>query len=675
MSQLAQVKPLLKQAPKEQAQYAIAHGKLYNKQHNYKEAIALLRTSYANYIQVPKPDPALRRSLLRLLFNAYKWDRNWTAAAQYLDEWLQLKTGKDSAVVYKNWGIILARQQQHEQALVLYEKGLAIATHHQEYDLQGTIALNMGNAYYSTDHWKKAIYYYTLSAEIKEQLGDESMLALIHNNIAGVYQDQRRYDESLGYYEKNQLYYQRIQDSVRLGMTWVNMGLVHILQKKHKEGIELLLMALPQIADKQYITTQLAAHLNLGFAYVEIKNYPLAMQYLQLAEEVAIAEKDDYSMLIITNLYGFCFLKLEKYQLAYEYYQKALQLGQELEQLDEQAIALSGLHEVEQARQNYQAALSYLEQYQTIHDSLQTLQTDKQLLELQEKYNTEQKEKEIATLNIQNQNAELENQLQKRQLRSLITTASLVGLVLVLLAGFLAYRQRQQKKLLTQTKALHNEKVNQLIDKQELQTLDAVLEAQQEERKTLAKDIHDTLGSFLATLKYQHEAGKDAAIDQAQHQIMETLIDQACSEVRSISHQMATGEGVNFELTHALEQLVLRIKNTQQFDIDFQHFGDGEGLSQKEELLVYRIVQELLSNILKHAAASQANVQLNQGETEWTIIVEDNGKGFEQTKPLNEGLGLRSVAERIQQLNGQLNVDSMPGRGTTVIVTLPIDYV
>lgn len=659
--------------PEEQVQYGASQGHLYIMERNYKEAAVVLKNSYEAYLNLPQPNQTLRRTLLKRLVYAYNKERNEEAAVQYLVEWLQLRTAKDSTIVYNHWGTILARQQQFEEALVFYEKSLGLATSHQEHNLEGNILLDIGNAYFGKKHWTKAIYYYTLSAEIKERLGDEARLAALHNNIAGIYHHQGYYDKSLEYYQKNENYYKKRQDSVQLAVVWANMGSVMISQGKYEDGIELVRAAIPILnTTQQYERVLLIAHLNLGLAYVQINNYPLAMQYLQFAEEAAIDQEDNSSLMTISNLYGFCFFKLERYNLAIEYYQKALQLGQDLDDLDEQATALSGLHKVEQARQNYQAALNYLEQYQIIHDSAQTLQTDERLLDLQEKYNSEQKEKEIATLNIKNQNAELENQLQKRQLHSLITTASLVGLVLLLLAGFLAYRQRQQKTLLAQTKALHNEKVNQLIDKQELQTLDAVLEAQQEERKTLAKDIHDTLGSFLATLKYQHEAGKDAASDPTQYQIMETLIDQACSEVRAISHQMATGEGVNFELTHALEQLVLRIKNTQQFDIDFQHFGEGEGLSQKEELLIYRIVQELLSNILKHASATQASVQLNQGEAEWTVVVEDNGKGFDHKKPLNEGLGLNSVAERIQQLNGQLNVDSMPGRGTTVIVTLPI---
>ena len=450
------------------------------------------------------------------------------------------------------------------------------------------------------------------------------------------------------------------------------MASVEVLQKKYTAAIQHLKAALPYLKAQPEAPIRLVAYLNLALAYSESGKYALALQYLQQADALAKAQEDPYSMVSVANLYGACLFYLKEYTEAIVYYKEALTLACELGLLKEQNSALYGLYETEQALKNYPSALDYLEQYQIIHDSIQTLQTDEQLLELQEKYDTEQKEKEIVTLSIKNQNAELENQLQKRRIRSLISTASLVGLVLVLLAGFLAYRQHQQKKLLAQTQALHHEKVNQLMDKQALQTLDTVLAAQQEERKTLAKDIHDTLGSFLATLKYQHEAGKAAAGDPTQHQIMETLIDQAAGEVRSIAHQMATGEGVHFNLIHALEQLVLRIKNTQQFDINFQHFGDGEGRSQNEELLLYRIVQELLSTILKHAAATQASIQLNQGDTEWTVIVEDNGKGFEQNPSKPKGLGLQSIAERVQQLNGQFNIDSTPGRGTTMIVTIPI---
>jgi signal transduction histidine kinase len=218
--------------------------------------------------------------------------------------------------------------------------------------------------------------------------------------------------------------------------------------------------------------------------------------------------------------------------------------------------------------------------------------------------------------------------------------------------------------------------VTQIINQQEIEVLDAVVDAQQKERKGIAKEIHDTLGSFLATLKYQHEAGKDLSnqdpSNQVQHELMEKLISQTATEIRSIAHQMATGEKFDFNLQAAISQLVDRIRNTQQFDLQFNYWGKEFSQNRELDLTIYRVTQELLSNVLKHAQASEAILQINQNEEEITLMVEDNGLGFVSDSEPSKGLGLRSIRERIQKINGQVNIDSHPQKGTTIILTIPI---
>ncbi len=669
--QLQQAKALLNNHnyPLEHVRWSLFTGKLAYSQRNYESALIHLGKGYQ---ACPTSLLQWKRDFLVYLAKVQQRTGNWEAAEHYLRARLALNTAEDSILAFDKLGTLYAQQQNFVAALPFYEKSFALAQQQQDNQRESRAALNIGNIHLIEERWGKAVDYYMKSGALKEKVGDEAGLAILHNNIAAIYKDQERYQESLDYYKKSQAYYERVQDSVELAKTWVNIAVLNVLQQNFQAAIELLRAALPILDNAQDASTLLIARLNMGFAYSKVGKYQVALNYLELAEQEAQRQDDWYSMTAITNLYGGCYYYLQAYDKAIQYHRKALRLGEELELLMEQKTALFGLYESEQHRKNYKVALEWLSAYNVIDDSLTTLQTDRQLVELQEQYEAQEKEREIDRLNIENQNVELANALQARKINLLLVIAVFVGLLLILLSLFFFYRQQQQKIVWTQAQELHKEKVNQLMDKQALTTLDAVLGAQQKERKSLAKEIHDTLGSFLATIKYQHEAGQ-AADDPAQYHIMAGLIEQACDEVRSIAHQMATGERFNFDLMTAIEDLVERIKNTQQFAIEFQYFGTGGELSQKNELLLYRIVQELFSNILKHAQATQATLQINQSETEWTVIVEDNGSGFDKEQ-VDNGLGLKSISERVEELQGQWELDTSVGRGTTVVLTIPSDF-
>jgi signal transduction histidine kinase len=673
--QLAVAKQLLKNTTdhKTTTHFFLVKGKVAYAQKQYEPAAEWFQKGLES---CPASAVALQRNLLSYMAKTLQRSNRTAEVEPYLWARLALQTGEDSTIVFSKLGTLQARQQQYAAALYYYKQSLSLAHRRQDYERESRAALNIGNIHLIEGRWKQAIASYTSSGALKKKLGDEKGLAILHNNIAAIYKDQERYQESLEYYEKSRLYYESKGDTLELAKTWINTAVIKILLKDFEKGIELLRRALPIVNEAQDAATRLVLHINMALAYKNLEKYQLALNYLQTAEQEAHEQGDWYAKVNIANLYGHCYWALEAYGEALTAYREAWQLGQELEVLTEQHIALFGLYRTARAQGNYQASLDWLETYNSINDSIHYLQTNQQLLDLQEKYDAQQKEQQIERLQVSNRNIELENALQAKRINLLVLLGFFVGALLLLLSLFVWYRQRQQKIVLAQEKVLHKEKVNQLMDKQALHTLNAVLSAQQRERQQLAKEIHDTLGSFLATIKYQHEAGKSPTHNStdAQYKIMEGLIEEACAEVRSIAHQMATGERLSFDLMQALEELIERIKRTQQFDIEFHYFGQGPELSQSQELLLYRILQELFSNILKHAEADQATLQINQSETEWTIVVEDNGKGFAAAAKTS-GLGLKSVAERIEELQGHLEIDSHLGRGTTLVLTIPCERV
>lgn len=660
--------------PTEQVRLFFIEGNIAYSQYKDADAISLFKEGLLlskQYYPELCSDFCIKLSFL------HSYQALYLEAEKYLEEGLSCtKEIAKKIQLYTQLGNLHAKQQQYVKALDIYQKNIPLAQSiHSEIEISKAL-LNIGNIHLSKNDWVLALEFYLKSADLKEKIDDQEGLAILHQNIAAIYEKQVRYNKSIEYYIKCQDYYTTTEDSASLAEIWVNMGLINIVQEKYQSAIKLLNKTLTTLQAYPNPEIILIAQLNLGFSYTELGNYQKSAYYLNLAKKVAIARKDDASLVSIHNLNAANFFYLKDYQLAIQHYEKALLLSQQIGLLDKQEFALFGLYESNEYLGKTKEALVWHKQYVSIKDSLYNIATSNKLAELQEQYDSKQKAQDIKQLNIENKNIALESKLKTKQLNQFFLIIVLGALVMLFL-GFIGwYRNKQQQERIVHTKALHEKKVTQMINQQEIEVLDAVVDAQQKERKGIAKEIHDTLGSFLATLKYQHEAGKDLsnqnAADQEQHQLMEKLISQTATEVRSIAHQMATGEKFDFNLQAAISQLVERIRNTQQFDLQFNYWGNAFSIGRELELTIYRVTQELLSNVLKHAQASEATLQISQNEEEITIMVEDNGLGFSIDPDQAKGLGLHSIRERIQKVNGQVKIDAHPKRGTTIILTIPL---
>jgi signal transduction histidine kinase len=592
-----------------------------------------------------------------------------------LDAALANGNNRDAIKASNNLGNYYARFQDYEIALKYYEQSLKLSTKFRNKKGESRAFLNIGNIHIIEGDWLKAIEYYVSSAEIKEELGDLAGIAIIHNNIGSIYHEQKRFEESIRYFKKSAGYYRSSQDSAKLAEVLLNMGVTRVSQGNPKDGIDLLKTSLQLLDTLTQAPIVLTAKLNIAIAHIELGEYELALNDLNEAELDALKSDDQFSLMFIWNLAGASYFFLEDYSNAIVNYQKSYALAQELELLKDQKKALFGLYEAAQEKGNYEVSLKWFEKYAVIKDSMFNIASREKLLELEEEYESKQKANEISNLTIEKKNILLENQLKSKQLNLSLLSIAIVVLLGVLITLYFVFRTRKQKAQMVYADALNKEQVNKLMSEQEIATLEAVFQTQQKERKKLSKDIHDTLGSYLATLKYQHESSEPtekSALAKDKFDTTSNLIAQACEEVRSISHQMATGEGMDFSLLPALEQLVQRLRTTQQFELEFNHFGNEMDLSRDTELMLYKIAQELLSNILKHAHATLVTLQLNGDAEGVTLMIEDNGVGFDPNQKALHGIGLSNVLERVEHADGRLDINSGVNRGTTILIALPL---
>ncbi|NND32208.1 MAG: sensor histidine kinase, partial [Saprospiraceae bacterium] len=197
----------------------------------------------------------------------------------------------------------------------------------------------------------------------------------------------------------------------------------------------------------------------------------------------------------------------------------------------------------------------------------------------------------------------------------------------------------------------------------------------EEERGRIAKDLHDSLGSLLATIK-GHSSALEYEVKQLSnlqnYQKTNHLIDEACDEVRRISHNMMPQALISNGLVDALRDLTDNYASTSGWKITFDVVGMKHRLSENYELMIFRIVQELMANIARHAVAQQVLFQMIWKENNLHITVEDDGRGFKLDNGKESGLGMRSIRSRVAYLNGEVEIDSVPGEGTTVSINIPI---
>jgi signal transduction histidine kinase len=205
----------------------------------------------------------------------------------------------------------------------------------------------------------------------------------------------------------------------------------------------------------------------------------------------------------------------------------------------------------------------------------------------------------------------------------------------------------------------------------------ALFFGEEKERKRVAQDLHDGMGSLLSTLKLNAESidlsskklEKNEAI--AYQNVLE-MIDKACTELRNISHNLMPSSLEHFGLKITLESLIERINSNGGTHFSFQIFNLEEKIDAQIEINIYRIILELVNNIIKHAKAKKASIQLIFENQLIMLITEDDGIGFNYSNQKVPGTGLLNIKSRTESMNGKINIDSKESRGTTIIIEIPI---
>jgi signal transduction histidine kinase len=316
-------------------------------------------------------------------------------------------------------------------------------------------------------------------------------------------------------------------------------------------------------------------------------------------------------------------------------------------------------------------AYSWLKKYNQLTDSLNETRLRKDINELEVKFRNAENQKKIVELHAANSKANLT--VKNNRLMSWLFAIISFALLLILIFGWIVYRNA--KKMSVQKEITHHQELKDLKQQEEIKLTKAMLQGQEEERKRIARDLHDGLGGMLAGIKLNLS---EFAISQAEDrdESLDPIINQldtSVTELRRIAHNMMPETLLKFGLETSLRDLC-NAMTTSTIAIHFQAYGMMNDLVMQEQISVYRIIQELLGNAVKHANATQILLQCSYAEGSFLITIEDDGIGFDVKELENKtGMGLLNIRNRVNYLNGIFEINTNNGQqGTTINIELNV---
>lgn len=366
---------------------------------------------------------------------------------------------------------------------------------------------------------------------------------------------------------------------------------------------------------------------------------------------------------------GLAYQEQDKYVLADKYFVEAMKVKIPSYRYIEKVKIRELLATNAYLQKDFKRAYDLIIERNKYLDTLNEYSKAEKLNEINTKYETEKKEKEILQLN----NDNLKNEANSKRNQNI--AIGLAGsLALGSIIAFLLFKNTKRKQLIAEKdKALETQKLATVLKEQELTTIDAMIEGQEKERQRIANDLHDDLGGLMATVKLHFNALKEKQTPELYTKTND-LIDEAYNKVRTVAHAKNSGVIAKQGLLKAINEMADKVSASNTLAIEVIDHGLENRLENSLELTIFRIVQELITNIIKHANATEATIHITNHDDSLNIMVEDNGKGFNpsQITKTNKGMGISSIDKRIEHLNGTMTIESEAYKGTTVIIDLPL---
>ncbi|WP_298904375.1 sensor histidine kinase [uncultured Psychroserpens sp.] len=560
----------------------------------------------------------------------------------------------------------------------------------------------LGRFQFFTAQLDSAVYYFETTKRLLQKLNDDKRVAVVNISLGAIKLRQGDYNKTVSILTESASFFEKTNDSLNAAKCYSNIASAFAELELFPKAIEYSEKALQIFENLKQTQFRLITLPNLATQYYKNGDTLKAIDYNAKAEQLATKLGDKRSLSIIYNNLGDLYLNKDS-EKAKQYLEKTLALKNELNLKSGIEIAQSNLGYIHLKNKDYPTAISYFnkaarqikgkqlvfvynnlreaykglgqmnkaleysEKSNLLNDSILNSESQKNFMEVQTKYETEKKEKEILQLQTDN----LEANYKRKQNRNFLIAALSALVFMLLLIYFLQKNSKRKRIIMGQNLTIQEQDFNQLLKSQELEGIDAILDAQELERSKMAADLHDNLGSKVATLKLYLESYDDKEDFSGFYNRLKKLMNDTYNEIRNISKNKNFGAQINKGLIPSTKVIAKQISKSKKIDIKVINIDVNKRIENTLEIQIFRIIQELLTNIIKHSKANEAIIQFSEQDNMLTIMVEDNGKGF-NLNASKSGIGLINIEQRIEKIEGEFVIDTSEGNGTTVILNIPL---
>jgi signal transduction histidine kinase len=514
-------------------------------------------------------------------------------------------------------------------------------------------------------NYQVAIQLFLKSLKISEKEGlNEKSFAL--KNLGNLFLSQNDSVQALKYYNEDYQFTKEKELIAEQFGSCSNLGI--ILRKKNPDlALQYFNTALSIAKQLDHKKWQYDSHINLSILFMsdnKYKDFDKTVLHLNAVKKLIEDIGDSSLYFLYYYNFGGYYYKKGQYPEAIDYYLKAEKIAQNpIISLDDKISLMGDLHTVLEKNEDYKKAYQYQKIYNKLNDSIFSVEKAKNINEIITKYEVDKKNNQIQLLNQQ-------KELQEKKSKLVIVTSLLFIFILI---GFLYFgykRSQFQKRLRNQENINHQQEKEKLLQEQELKEMSALIKGQDFERNRIAKDLHDGVAGDLAGIKLLLAKENVDLNNKNLEKIQENLSD-VFREIREISHNLSINNLKEKNLRNLLLDLETSYRKRNEFNFDVHIYPENavDDISEPQKINIYRVLQELLNNISKHAKATEVELSINRHLDDLNIIITDNGVGFSMDK---KGVGLKNIQERLEIISGEIHIQSNTNKGTSILIELKL---
>ena len=564
-----------------------------------------------------------------------------------------------------NYSAVLSMEGKYDSALIVDLEGLNVAEKWNNKLWIHKAYFNIGGCYNYKLQYEKALSYYLKVEKYFEEINNKPYLGLIYDVLQVLYRKLNEFPKAVNYGEKavNLLSGKPTSNEYTDALISLSNSYMKVIPAQTEKAIDNLKRAMHIAKKNKNFYLEEIAYIQFGDIYYQLCEMEKAKYYYTQA--LYLNTKTNYKKGICFEKQGlaYCELYHNNIRKAEKLARETLALAADKNFMKEKERALSMLAELELIKHNYKGYRTFLRQRDSVSNVIMNDQIIRTIQDKETISETNKKQIQIELLK------------KDKKIQSIYIIGLIVIALILILSSSIFRRNQNRKQLLIEKDAeLKAQRISELEKEKILTATQAILVGEENERKRLARDLHDGLGGMLSVVKFNflNIKGNLDLPDKEVHIFNNAIemLDDSIRELRRVAHNLMPESLIRYGLKAALTDFCGGIHI-----VKLHFFGEEKLLSEQYKVASFRIIQELVNNAIKHAAATEINVQVIIEPDRINIVVHDNGKGFDTSYiDYTKAIGLNSIQMRIESLNGTMSLLSQSGKGTEIEINFTINF-